>query len=133
MIASRPWSSPTSRASSLPAASRPVVTERDTGGNVATCGAGPKGRTRLPATAWWRYRILEGSKGPLVADFAVVRAIAVRDRGHIMLLLGLSLQVAQVLGKAVECPRNLPPLARELVAIDDLGEVGREQAFLLAL
>ena len=34
----------------------------------------------FPAAAWRRYRILEGSKGPLVADFAVVRAIAVRDR-----------------------------------------------------
>ncbi len=35
---------------------------------------------QLPATAWHRYRILEGSKGPLVADFAAVGAIAVRDR-----------------------------------------------------
>ena len=35
---------------------------------------------QLPATAWQRYRILEGSKGPLVADFAAVRALAVRDR-----------------------------------------------------
>jgi SRSO17 transposase len=35
---------------------------------------------QLPATAWQRYRILEGSKGPLVADFAAVRAVAVRDR-----------------------------------------------------
>jgi SRSO17 transposase len=34
----------------------------------------------LPAAAWQRYRILEGSKGPLVADFAAVRAVAVRDR-----------------------------------------------------
>ncbi len=33
----------------------------------------------LPAAAWQRYRILEGSKGPLVADFAAVRAIAGRD------------------------------------------------------
>jgi len=35
---------------------------------------------RLPASAWHRYRILEGSKGPLVADFAALRAVAVRDR-----------------------------------------------------
>ncbi len=35
---------------------------------------------QLPAAAWQRYRILEGSKGPLVADFAAVRAVAVRDR-----------------------------------------------------
>jgi SRSO17 transposase len=33
----------------------------------------------LPATAWHRYRILEGSKGPLVADFAALRAVATRD------------------------------------------------------
>ncbi len=34
----------------------------------------------LPPAAWHRYRLLEGSKGPLVADFAAVRAVAVRDR-----------------------------------------------------
>jgi len=34
---------------------------------------------QLPVTAWQRYRILEGRKGPLVADFAAVRAIAGRD------------------------------------------------------
>ena len=33
----------------------------------------------LPVGAGQRYRILEGSKGPLVADFAAVRAIAGRD------------------------------------------------------
>ncbi len=35
---------------------------------------------QLPAEHWRRYRLLEGSKGPLVADFAVVRAVAVRHR-----------------------------------------------------
>lgn len=35
---------------------------------------------QLPATAWQRYRILEGSKGPLVAAVAAVRALAVRAR-----------------------------------------------------
>jgi SRSO17 transposase len=35
---------------------------------------------QLPAACWHRYRVLEGSKGPLVADFAAVRAIAVRER-----------------------------------------------------
>jgi SRSO17 transposase len=35
---------------------------------------------QVPATAWQRYRILEGSKGPLLADFAAVRVVAVRDR-----------------------------------------------------
>ncbi len=34
----------------------------------------------LPAAAWRRDRILEGSKGPLVAACALVRASAVRDR-----------------------------------------------------
>ncbi len=33
----------------------------------------------LPAAQWCRYRLLEGSKGPLVAEFAAVRAVAVRD------------------------------------------------------
>ncbi len=32
----------------------------------------------LPAAQWHRYRLLEGSKGPLVAEFAAVRAVAVR-------------------------------------------------------
>ncbi len=31
-----------------------------------------------PAHAWRRYRILEGSKGPLVAEFAAVRALTTR-------------------------------------------------------
>jgi SRSO17 transposase len=35
---------------------------------------------QLPATAWQRYRILEGAKGPLLADFVAVRVVAVRDR-----------------------------------------------------
>lgn len=35
---------------------------------------------QLPTASWRRYRILEGSKGPLVADFAAVRAVAVRSR-----------------------------------------------------
>ena len=34
---------------------------------------------QLSADAWHRYRILEGSKGPLVADFAAMRAVATRD------------------------------------------------------
>jgi SRSO17 transposase len=35
---------------------------------------------QVPATAWARYRILEGAKGPLLADFVAVRVVAVRDR-----------------------------------------------------
>jgi SRSO17 transposase len=33
----------------------------------------------LPSTAWRRLRIKEGTKGPLVADFACQRVVAVRD------------------------------------------------------
>lgn len=35
---------------------------------------------QIPPERWQRYRVLEGSKGPLVADFAAVRAVAVRDK-----------------------------------------------------
>jgi SRSO17 transposase len=35
---------------------------------------------RVPAACWRRYRLLEGSKGPLVAEFVAVRAVAARDR-----------------------------------------------------
>jgi hypothetical protein len=35
---------------------------------------------KLSEELWHRYRILEGAKGPLVADFAAVRAIAPRQR-----------------------------------------------------
>jgi len=34
---------------------------------------------QLPADQWHRYRVLEGARGPLVADFAALRAVAVRD------------------------------------------------------
>ena len=33
-----------------------------------------------PTAAWQRYRLLEGHKGPLVADFLVLRAVLPRDR-----------------------------------------------------
>jgi len=58
---------------------------------------------QLPATAWRRYRILEGSKGPLVADFAAVRAIAVRDRLP-------ATEVWVVLRRKVEGPAEVPDL-----------------------
>ena len=35
---------------------------------------------QVPATVWQRYRILEGAKGPLLADFVALRVVAVRDR-----------------------------------------------------
>jgi SRSO17 transposase len=34
----------------------------------------------VPAARWQRYRLLEGSKGPLVAEFVAVRVVAVRAR-----------------------------------------------------
>ncbi len=34
----------------------------------------------LPAANWQPFRILEGAKGPLVADFVAFRAVAVRDK-----------------------------------------------------
>jgi len=34
---------------------------------------------QIPAACWQRCRVLEGSKGPLMADFAAIRAVTVRD------------------------------------------------------
>ena len=42
----------------------------------------------LPASAWRRYRILEGARGPLVADFAVLRVVAVRLAASLVPLVG---------------------------------------------
>ncbi|MCA1597903.1 MAG: IS701 family transposase [Chloroflexi bacterium] len=58
---------------------------------------------QLPAAAWQRYRILEGSKGPLVADVAAIRAIAGRD--------GLPAQeIWVVLRRTVVAPDEAPVL-----------------------
>lgn len=35
---------------------------------------------KMPTGLWRRYRLLEGSKGPLVADFVAFRAVAVREK-----------------------------------------------------
>ncbi len=35
---------------------------------------------QVPAACWQRYRLLEGSKGPLVAEFVAVRVVMVQDR-----------------------------------------------------
>ncbi len=35
---------------------------------------------QVPAARWQRYRLLEGSKGPLVAEFIAVRVVMVQDR-----------------------------------------------------
>jgi SRSO17 transposase len=55
----------------------------------------------VPATQWEAYRLLEGSKGPLVAEFTAVRVITVRDRlpGPASWLL-----VRRTLGTAEEPP-----------------------------
>lgn len=37
-------------------------------------------RGRFPPRCWHRHRILEGSKGPLVADFVAIRAVAPRQK-----------------------------------------------------
>ena len=57
----------------------------------------------LPDAAWQRYRILEGSKGPLVADFAAVRAVAKRDRLP-------AAEVGVVLRRKVDGPPEAPDL-----------------------
>ncbi len=36
---------------------------------------------QVPAAQWQRYQIKEGAKGPLVAEFAFVRVVPVRDEG----------------------------------------------------
>jgi hypothetical protein len=36
--------------------------------------------SQVPPDGWQRYRLVEGSKGPLVAEFAVVRVVLVTDR-----------------------------------------------------
>jgi SRSO17 transposase len=35
---------------------------------------------QIPVDRWHRFRVLEGSKGPLVADFVAVRVLTVRDK-----------------------------------------------------
>src|SRR5579872_2532492 len=58
---------------------------------------------QLPAASWQRYRILEGSKGPLVADFAAVRAVAGRERLP-------AEEVWVVLRRKVDGPSDVPLL-----------------------
>ena len=58
---------------------------------------------QLPPSAWQRYRILEGSEGPLVADFAAIRAVAVRDRLPAQ-------EVWVVLRRKVDGPPDVPEL-----------------------
>lgn len=58
---------------------------------------------QLPAAAWQRYRILEGSKGPLVADFAALRVVAKRARLP-------AEEVWVLLRRKVEGPPDVPEL-----------------------
>ncbi len=82
----------------------------------------------LPPAAWQRCRLLEGSKGPLVADFAALRAVAVRDRlpgPEVWLLLRRPLQDPASPGKEPElkfylsCAPPDTPLA-ELVRVSGM-------------
>lgn len=52
--------------------------ERLAPGEVAPSRVATLGAT-IPPQAWSRHTIKEGSKGPLMADFAAIRVIAVRD------------------------------------------------------
>jgi SRSO17 transposase len=54
-----------------------------------------------PASAWQRFRLLEGHKGPLVADFLLLRAVLPRDR-----LPGPELWV--VIRRKVSGPEDVP-------------------------
>jgi SRSO17 transposase len=71
----RRWVPPQTASRKGPAPRRaqlhPASPPKDTVSSVAAA---------LPAAAWQPYRILEGRKGPLVADLAAVRVIAVRER-----------------------------------------------------
>ena len=58
---------------------------------------------QIPHERWQRYRVLEGSKGPLVADVAAVRAVAVRDK-----LLGS--EVWALFRRKVDGPADEPEL-----------------------
>ena len=79
---------PTPRGSGKSA--RPPTSRRGVGADAARSGsawwrAAPEARTvlgvaaALPAEAWTRQTIKEGSQGPMVAEFAALRVVAVRD------------------------------------------------------
>jgi SRSO17 transposase len=72
--APRVWVPPPTASGKGPAPTRArLAQESPAPQSVEACAA------QVPAAAWQRYRILEGSKGPLLADFAAVRVVAVRD------------------------------------------------------
>ncbi len=70
--------------------------------------------TKVPVSAWHRYMIKEGSKGPIEADFAFVRATAKRRRrpGHavwVVLRRGLEPEAKikyYVSNAPADCPRT---------------------------
>ena len=65
----------------------------------------------LPATAWTRHTIKEGSKGPLVADFAFLRAVTVR-RGlpgpEVWLVLRRSVSTGELKTYLCNAPQDTP-------------------------
>jgi len=68
----------------------------------------------LPATAWRQHTIKEGSKGPLVADFAFLRAVTVR-RGlpgpEVWLILRRAISTAELKIYLCNTPQDTPQAA----------------------
>ena len=64
---------------------------------------------QVPAAAWGRYCILEGAKGPLLADCVALRVAAVRDRlpgPTVWLLIRRTIPAPGTLSAALEVPRD---------------------------
>jgi SRSO17 transposase len=65
----------------------------------------------LPATDWTRHTIKEGSKGPLVADFAFLRVVAVRDElpgPEVWLVLRRAVSTGELKTYLCNAPRSTP-------------------------
>ena len=65
----------------------------------------------LSPTQWTRHTIKEGSKGPLVADFAVLRVVAVRDElpgPDVWLVMRRSVSTAELKTYLSNAPSTLP-------------------------
>lgn len=66
----------------------------------------------LPATTWQAYTIKEGSQGPLVAEFAFVRVVAVRDSlpgPEVWLILRRSLSDGELKTFLSNAPADIAP------------------------
>ena len=79
-------------------------------------GASPQGvaavAAALPASAWSRQLIKEGSKGPITADFALVRAVAVRDGlpgPDVWLVLRRNAETGELKTYLANAPAATPP------------------------